>query len=59
MCVMIDSSILDTKWDIFPICLCQKGITLRLDYNTSPNLGRAIRAFGGATVADGAASVIY
>ncbi len=21
-CVMIDSTILDTKWDIFPICLC-------------------------------------
>jgi hypothetical protein len=46
----LTSDLLDTKWSIFPLALCQRGITIWLDYNTSPYLGWFVWSIGSATV---------
>lgn len=56
-CCLLTSDLLDTKWSIFPLALCQRGITIWLDYNTSPYLGWFMRAIGSKTHGDDTATI--
>lgn len=40
---MLSSSVLETKYKYFPLILCQKGITIRLDYDTKSYQGRSFK----------------